>query len=339
MKPSLNEKFIAYLALVSGLSISSMAIYYSVLGLTAIFSAAIVPIMIMGITLEIGKLASTLWLKQNWKIAPFGIRVYLGIAIVVLMIITSIGIFGFLSKAHSDQSLVSGEVLSKIAIYDEKIAVEKSTIETDRKALKQLDEAVDQTMSRSTDEKGSDKAIYLRRSQQKERARILGEITQSQKQISLLNEERAPIAAEVRKVEADVGPIKYIAAFVYGNTDQSILERAVTWIIIILITVFDPLAVILLLASQYSFQSFQKLSNKDVPVDIDNDLKIKEKVEPILQEDLFVDEGPIVPTLDEDTPMYIQNEEQNESGLWSTTVGHPITQEEYIKKSQQTKGK
>jgi hypothetical protein len=121
-----------------------------------------------------------------------------------------------------------------------------------------MDEAVDQVMGRSSSETGADKAVAIRRSQQKERGRLQQDIAQSQQTISALNEQRAPIAAEVRKVEAEVGPIKYIAAFVYGETDQTILEKAVTWVIIILIVVFDPLAVILLLSSQISFQNFRE---------------------------------------------------------------------------------
>jgi hypothetical protein len=120
-----------------------------------------------------------------------------------------------------------------------------------------MDEAVDQVMARSSSETGADKAVGLRRSQLKERARLQSEIQAEQKTISALSEERAPIAAEVRKVEAEVGPIKYIAQFVYGETDQSLLEKSVTWVIIILIVVFDPLALILLLSSQISFQNFR----------------------------------------------------------------------------------
>jgi len=262
MKPTLNEKFIAYLALLSGLSISAVAVYYSVVGLTAIFAAAVVPIIIMGTTLEISKLVATVWLKQNWKTAPLLIKTYLFVAIVVLMIITSMGIFGFLSKAHSDQNLVSGDVLAKISVYDEKIKTSKENIDANRKQLKQMDEAVDQVMGRSADEKGADKAVALRRGQAKDRARLLQDIEAEQKTISSLNEERAPIAAEVRKVEAEVGPIKYIAAFFYGSTDPNILEKAVTWVIITIIIVFDPLAIILLLASQMSFQEFREREGK-----------------------------------------------------------------------------
>jgi len=259
MKITLADKFIAYLALFSGLAISTVAIWYSVAGLVSIFAAAVTPIIVMGVALEISKLIATVWLKLNWSRAPIFIRSYLLAAIAILMVITSMGIFGFLSKAHSDQSLVSGDVQSKIAIYDEKIKTEKENIEANRKALKQMDEGVDQVLGRSADEKGADKAVALRKSQQKERARLQNEISQSQKSIAELNDARAPIAAEVRKVEAEVGPIKYIAAFIYGsNPDANILEKAVTWVIIIIVSVFDPLAVILLLASQYSFQWFRK---------------------------------------------------------------------------------
>jgi len=246
---------LAFLTLLSGLSISASAVYYSVLGLAAIFAAARGPIVIMGITLEIGKLVTAWWLKANWHRAPISIKIYLTMATVVLMFITSMGIFGFLSKAHTDQNLVSGDVIAKISIYDEKIKTAKENIEANRRALKQMDEAVDQIMGRSSDEKGADKAVAIRRAQAKERARLIKEIEAEQKIIARLSEERAPIAAEVRKIEAEVGPIKYIAKLIYGdNPDANILEMAVVWVIIIIVFVFDPLAVLMLLAAQMSFQ-------------------------------------------------------------------------------------
>ena len=244
---------LAWLLLLTGLTISAVAIYYSVVGLAAIFSAAVIPIIVMGSALEVAKLVCASWLKANWRQAPRLMKLYMTIAVVVLMLITSMGIFGFLSKAHSDQSLVSGDVLAKISVYDEKIKTAKENIDANRKALKQMDEAVDQSMARSTSETGADKAVAIRRSQAKERARLQAEIAQEQKNIAQLNDQAAPIRAEVRKVEAEVGPLKYIAAFVYGATDETILERAVTWVIITIIVVFDPLAVIMLLAAQMTF--------------------------------------------------------------------------------------
>jgi hypothetical protein len=246
---------LAWLLLLTGLTISAVAIYYSVVGLAAIFSAAVIPIIVMGSALEVAKLVCASWLKANWSRAPRLMKVYMTTAVIVLMLITSMGIFGFLSKAHSDQSLVSGDVQSKIAIYDEKIKTAKDNIDANRKALKQMDEAVDQVMGRSSDEKGAEKAVAIRRSQQKERARLQSEIASEQKTVAAISEERAPIAAEVRKVEAEVGPIKYIAKFIYGEhgADENMLEKAVTWIIVLIVVVFDPLAVIMLLAAQMTF--------------------------------------------------------------------------------------
>lgn len=259
MKLTLADKFIAWLTLFCGLTLSAVAIYYSVAGLVSIFAAAVVPIIIMGTVLEVSKLVATVWLKQNWFIAPKAIKAYLLAAIFLLMFITSMGIFGYLSKAHMDQGLVSGDVQSKISVYDEKIKTAKENIDANRRALKQLDEAVDQVMGRSTSESGAERSVQIRRQQGPERQRLIREIETEQKKISSLNEERAPIAAEVRKVEAEVGPIKYIAALIYGdNPDANLLEAAVRWVIIMIVIVFDPLAVILLLASQYSFAWFRQ---------------------------------------------------------------------------------
>jgi hypothetical protein len=244
-----------YFTLAVALLIEIVGAYYSITGLAAIFSGAVIPILIMGGSLELGKVVAAIWLKNNWERASLQFKAYLLPAVIVLMLITSMGIFGFLSKAHNDQNLVSGDVQGKIAIYDEKIRTARDNIDANRKALKQMDEAVDQIMGRSNDEKGADKAVAIRRGQQKERARLQSEISAEQKTIIALNEERAPIAAEVRKVEAEVGPIKYIAKLIYDdNPDTNILEKAVVWVIMIIVAVFDPLALVLILAAQQSIR-------------------------------------------------------------------------------------
>jgi hypothetical protein len=262
---------LAWLLLLTGLTISAVAIYYSVIGLAAIFAAATIPIYIMGGSLEVAKLVCASWLKANWSRAPALLKWYMTIAVIILMLITSMGIFGFLSKAHSESGLISGDVTSKIAVYDEKIKTAKENIEANRKALKQMDEAVDQIMGRSKDERGAANANAVRNRQAKDRTRLQNEISAEQKAIVALNDERAPIAAEVRKVEAEVGPIKYIAAFVYGdNPDANLLEKAVTWVIVIIVSVFDPLAVIMLLAAQMSF-GWRRKSEEDIqPVPVAN---------------------------------------------------------------------
>ena len=241
------------LTLLTALILSGIAAWYSILGLVAIFSAAVIPIIVMGGSLEVAKVVTTVWMHKYWDKISWTFKLYLVPAVITLAFLTSMGIFGFLSKAHSDQNLVSGDSIAKLAIIDEKIKVSKETIDTNRKALKQMDEAVDQIMARSTDEKGANKSFTIRKSQQKERSRILTEIEIEQKKILSYNEERAPIAAENRKIEAEVGPIKYIAALIYGdNPDSNLLERSVRWVIILIVLVFDPLALTLVIASNTS---------------------------------------------------------------------------------------
>ena len=239
----------------TAIALSGVAAYFSVTGLVAIFTAAPIPVAVMGGTLEVAKLVAASWVYKNWSIAPTSIKYYFTVSVVILSLITSMGIFGYLSKAHMDQNLVSGDATSRIEIYDEKIKTEKENIEANRKALKQMDEGVDQVLGRSTDEKGAEKAVAMRKSQQKERTRLQSEISQSQKSIAELNDTRAPIAAEVRKVEAEVGPIKYIAALLYGdNPDTNLLEKAVRWVIIMIVLVFDPMAILLLIAANFTFK-------------------------------------------------------------------------------------
>lgn len=295
---------LAWLLLLTGLTISAVAIYYSVIGLAAIFAAATIPIYIMGGSLEVAKLVCASWLKANWDRAPALMKVYMTTAVMVLMFITSMGIFGFLSKAHTDQSLVSGDVMSKIAVYDEKIKTEKENIDVARKAIKQLDDAVDQVMARSVDERGADKANQIRRAQQRERAALQRDINNSQSNIAKLQSERAPIAAEVRKVEAEVGPIKYIAKLIYGDDpDTNLLEKAVTWVIILIVAVFDPLAVIMLLAAQMTFGWLREQKEQEAYptiADLDRDVGEKPTEEeltplPEIKDDLF-------PTYEEITP-------------------------------------
>jgi hypothetical protein len=259
MKVNLSDKIIAWLALLSGLTISAVAIWYSVAGLVSIFAAAAIPIIVMGVVLEVSKLIATVWLKINWERAPIYIRSYLIGAIAILMVITSMGIFGFLSKAHSDQTLVSGDVQSKIAIYDEKIKTERENIEAGRKALKQMDATIDETIARSKTDQGAANANAMRQRQAKERTQIQADIAKAQTEITKLQEQRAPVASQARKVEAEVGPIKYIAAFLYGdNPDANLLEQAVRWVIILIVIVFDPLALCLILAANKQFEWARK---------------------------------------------------------------------------------
>jgi hypothetical protein len=244
-----------YLTLATALIISLSSAVYSILGLTAIFASAFWPIVIMGGSLEIGKIVTTLWLHKYWNKAELQYKVYLCSAVAILMVLTSMGVFGFLSKAHLDQAVPSGDVAAKVQIFDDKIRTQQDNIKAARAALTQMDSAVDQTMSRSTTEQGADKAASLRRSQGRERTALQNDISKAQKEITALQEQRAPIASEMRKVEAEVGPIKYIAALIYGdNPEANVLEKAVRWVIILIVIVFDPLALTLLLAATKTFE-------------------------------------------------------------------------------------
>jgi hypothetical protein len=258
---------LAFLTLITGLAISAVAIYYSVIGLAAIFSAAVIPIIVMGSILEVSKLVSAWWLKANWYRAPFLLKSYMLVAVVVLMLITSMGIFGFLSKAHTDQAITSGDVSAQVYLIDEQIKVERENIANAQSLIKQLDDAVVGINASGIDreirlrdgttrtQSAAERALSVRRSQAKDRANLTKQIEEAQQKILTLQQKKAPIAAEMRKVEAEVGPIKYIAKLIYGdNPDNNILEKAVTWVIITIVFVFDPLAVLLLLASQMSFQ-------------------------------------------------------------------------------------
>lgn len=270
-----------YLLFGTALGLSAVAAYYSIMGLVAIFAAAATPIFIMGSLLEASKLVVASWLYRSWKKIPKLMMIYFTTALVVLMMLTSMGIFGYLSKAHLDQAVPTGDVSAKLVLIDEKIKTEKDNIDAARKQISQLDSQVDQTIARTTDANGADRAVAIRRGQQKERARLLTEIGEAQTKVAKLNEERAPIASEVRKVEAEVGPIKYIAALIYDQSaSEEILEKAVRIVIMMIVLVFDPLAVLLLIAANWQMRQEKGEEVKPHPLqaffDKNKDLKLTE---------------------------------------------------------------
>lgn len=237
------------------LCISAIAAWYSVIGLTAIFAGAVIPIIVMGSILEVAKITTTVWLHKYWDRAGYSIRIYLTVAVIALALLTSMGVFGLLSKAHIEHGVTSGDVVSQVALLDEKIKTQRDNIDVARKALAQMDAQVDQRLARGDTEAGAERAVQIRRQQAGERGKLQAEIGAAQKEIARLNEQRAPIASQLRKVEAEVGPIKYIAALIYGdNPDATTLERAVRWVTILIVLVFDPLAIILILAANNSLK-------------------------------------------------------------------------------------
>ena len=275
-----------YLLFVTALSLSAVAEYYSIMGLMAIFSGSPISIAVMGIVLGVAKLVITSWLYRNWVKTPLYLKTYFVGAIAILMLLTSMGIFGYLSKAHLEQGIVSGGASAEVALLDEKINIHKENINAARKTLTQLDSQVDAALSRTTDSAGADKSSAIRRSQAKERARILEEIGSNQKDIAKLQEERAPKAAELRKVEAEVGPIKYIAALIYEESaSEEVLEKAVRWVILLIVFVFDPLAVLMFIAYN------QSVSHVIQPQQIVSHVIQEETIDAVPNNDMEFDAG------------------------------------------------
>jgi len=251
----MRPKFLSLpnLTLIVALALSAVAAYYSIIGLTAIFAGAVIPIVVMGIILEISKITTTVWLRTYWARCSLLMKSYLVPSVIILALITSMGIFGFLSKSHLDQGIGTGDVSAKVALIDEKVKTQRENIKSSREALAQMDLQVNNVMIKGDTETSAARSVQIRRQQASERGKLQKEIEAANTNIGKLNEERAPIASQLRKVEAEVGPIKYIAAMIYGdNPDQNILEKAVRWVIILLVLVFDPLAIALILAANQS---------------------------------------------------------------------------------------
>lgn len=257
------------LALITALTLSAIAAWYSVVGLTAIFAAAVIPVIIMGGSLEVAKIVTTIWLHRYWDKCKWLMKTYLTGAVVVLALVTSMGIFGFLSKAHMDQGIPTGDVAAQIALIDEKVAIqrelissERENIESARRALAQMDAQVSARLDRGTSEASAERSVQIRAQQRRDRQVYTKDIEEAQARIEKSNEaiqalslEKAPLATQFRKIEAEVGPIKYIAALIYGdNPDNALLEKAVRWVIILLIFVFDPLALMLVIAAISSYK-------------------------------------------------------------------------------------
>lgn len=289
-----------FLLFATALSLSVVAAWYAIAGLIAIFAAAAIPILIMGSLLEASKLVIASWLYRNWKEIPKLLKTYFLVALIILMSLTSMGIFGFLSKAHLDQAVPTDNVVSQVALLDEKINIQKENINSARKQISQLDAIADQTIARTDDAKGIERANQIRRGQQKDRTRLLAEIGEAQKEIARLNDEKAPIAKDLRKIEAEVGPIKYIAALIYGdNPDATLLEKAVRIVILMIVAVFDPLAVLLLVAANWNLKNLErknefwrlpKLSEETTDTIVTKTEETKEEIKLNLNDDLSLEE-------------------------------------------------
>lgn len=239
----------------SGLFISTIAAWVSIIGLSSIFPGAIFTVTLMGIALEIGKLTSVSWLYRFWNKTNFILKIYFTCAILILSIINSIGVFGYLSKAHIEgtQGIEAGS--DQIGLLDAQIEIEKQTIQSNRSALQQMDGVVNKL---TASERTTERAVQVRSSQRRERSTLNTEIVVSNKKIVELQQQKSLLSVAQRKLETDVGPIKYVAQFVYGKKDTDTIEHAITILILILILVFDPLAILLLVAANMQLSEIRK---------------------------------------------------------------------------------
>ena len=250
---------LAYLTLLTALAISGVAAYYSIIGLVAIFSASVIPIAVMGVVLETGKLVSAAWLYHYWRKVNVLLKTYLISAVFVLMFITSMGIFGFLSKAHIEQTSVQSDNTLRIESIDTQIARQQKDIERAELQLNLLDDA----LKKYVELDAVTKSINARKGQKEERDALTTIINDATNTIATLTQTKYELRTKQNELVAEVGPIKYIAELVYGNSDQNTLEESVRWVIIILVWVFDPLAVLLLISANISLkEEFTKLRRK-----------------------------------------------------------------------------
>jgi hypothetical protein len=252
-----------FLTLLSALLLSGIAAYYSVIGLAAIFTGAFWPIVFMGSVLELSKLVTTSWLYRNWKTCPLLLKSYLTFAVVILMIITSMGIFGFLSKAHIDSTMDAGANTLEV----------KTLVQQEKITKERLDYLLARAKDPSTASNRLDKQIQ-----------------DTQKELTEINKRKLPLLKESNKLTAEVGPIKYVGDMIYGVEDETGLDKAVRLVIMLIMVVFDPLAVLLLIAANMSMTNrsgrpiikdgtIVGLSASDIPI------FTKKKTEPVKPEE------------------------------------------------------
>jgi len=247
--------FLTILTFLSAISISIIAAGYSIVGLATLFAGAVVPIILMGSALEVGKLVAASWLYHNWNSdVPRLLKSYLFIAIIVLVFITSLGIFGFLSKAHLDQVKPTSSNNIKIELINNQIKSQQLIIDRSQKTLTLLDKALEVYIDKEYVTRG----LKERKKQKPERDALTLAINEASDKIAELSDKKGSLKLEQDKIEAEVGPIKYVAELIYGENAKDMFDHAVRVVILILIFVFDPLAVLLLIAANISLRQWRK---------------------------------------------------------------------------------
>ena len=265
--------FLTILTFLSAISISIIAAGYSIIGLATLFAGAVIPIIAMGSALEVGKLVAASWLYHNWNSdVPRLLKAYLFGAIIILVFITSMGIFGFLSKAHLDQVKPTSSNNIKIELLDNQIKSQQLIIDRSQKTLTLLDKALEVYIDKEFVTRG----LKERRKQEPERLELNTAIKEASNEIGKLSEEKGMLSLEQNKIEAEVGPIKYVAELIYGENAEDNFDSAVRIVILILIFVFDPLAVLLLIAANISLRQWRM---KRELVEEDKNLTLQQKLD------------------------------------------------------------
>lgn len=262
-----------FLLLFSALAVSTVAGYFSIVGLMAIFPAAAEPILAMGVVLEVAKLVTASWLYRYWNKTALAMKSYFTVAVIILSVITSMGIFGFLSKAHLEHSVSTGDNTLQVARLDRRIETEQRRIADAETVLAQLDNTV-QTLIDYDRIRGDDGAIATRESQAAEREELNASIDAAVAAIDALSEEKLVLETEQLLIEVEVGPLLYVAEMIYGDTDKETLDKTVRFVIILLILVFDPLAILLVVAANMSMkerkgESITFISEKDLEPEVE----------------------------------------------------------------------
>ena len=264
--------FLTILTFLSAISISVIAAGYSIIGLATLFAGAVIPIIMMGSALEVGKLVAASWLYHNWNSdVPRLLKAYLFSAIIILVFITSMGIFGFLSKAHLDQVKPTSSNKIKIELLDNQIKSQQLIIDRSQKTLTLLDKALEVYINKEFVTRG----LQERKKQEPERLELNTAIKEASNEIGKLSEEKGTLSLEQNKIEAEVGPIKYVAELIYGENAEDNFDSAVRIVILILIFVFDPLAVLLLIAANISLRQWRMRKQS---VKLQNEIDLQDKL-------------------------------------------------------------
>jgi len=235
-----------WLTLFTSLTLAATAAYFSIVGLMTIFSGAALSIAFMASVLEFGKIVSAAWLHYEWDRINNLVRAYFTTAVVVLMLITSMGIFGYLSKAHIDASVTSDSYSLEASIVDKRLEGKQLQLDNLTARLESLDYVLQTSQPKDRN--------YVNKVQTPERNEINTNIDILVDEIVALNEQKMPILRQQLDQEAELGPVKYIADMIYGDEAKSYYDNAVRWIILTIIFVFDPLAIMLLIVSTAAFK-------------------------------------------------------------------------------------